>query len=133
MKVDYILPSLQPETLPELPTPGELMPSFRDQLRGQPVQLPVNWEQELRLDAKPFTGTYIGPPPRPHTLEIHDAESERARWRNMLYRHESALSTSGTSAGISTQQPVRAMLNLLLDMQDMEDEIVAQNVAVTRG
>lgn len=133
MRVDYTLPSIQPDTLPDLPTPGETGQTFRDQLRTPSVQLPVNWEQEMRLDARPFTGTYIGPPPRPHTMEVGDPEAERSRWRNLLYRHDGALDAAGNSAGAAAQQPVRAMLSLLLDMQDMEDSIVAQNVAVTRG
>ena len=132
MRVDYTLPSIQPDALPDLPVSTEgTGQSFREQLRAPAVQLPVNWEQEMRLDARPFTGTYIGPPPRPHTMEVNDPEAERSRWRNMLYRHDSTL--DGGTSGAASQHSVRAMLNLLLDMQDMEDAIVAQNMAVTRG
>lgn len=133
MRVDYTLPSIQPDALQDLPSTGETGQSFREQLRTPTVQLPVNWEQEMRLDARPFTGTYIGPPPRPHSMEVGDPEQERSRWRDMLSRHDSALNASSSSANEGSQQPVRSMLNLLLDMQDMEDSIVAQNVAVTRG
>ena len=132
MRVDYTLPSIQPGALPELPaTTVETGQSFREQLRTSTVNLPATWEQEMRLDARPFTGTYIGPPPRPHNMEVGDPESERLRWRNMLLRHDSSLDAA--SGDSESQQPVRAMLNLLLDMQDMEDSIMAQNVAVTRG
>ncbi len=134
MRVDYTLPSLQPAALPGLPAAEESGRSFKEQLRGpSPAELPVNWQQQMRLDARPFTGSYIGPPPRPHSLEIGDPEAERSRWRNLLYKHDSALDATSVSAGGAPQQSVRAMLNLLLDMQDMEDSIVAQNVAVTRG
>jgi hypothetical protein len=134
MRVDYTLPSIQPDALPDLATAtGETGQSFREQLRTPSVQLPVNWEQEMRLDARPFTGTYIGPPPRLHNMEVSDPEVERGRWRNMLARHDSALDPLNPASSEPSQQPVRSMLNLLLDMQDMEDSIVAQNVAVTRG
>jgi hypothetical protein len=134
VRVDYTLPSIQPDALPELPAGGEAGPSFREQLRaGQPVQLPVSWEEQLRLDARPFTGTYIGPPPRPHTMEMNDPERERERWRSMVYRHSTALDASAGSTTSAARQPVQAMLELLQDMQDMEDSIVSQNVAVTRG
>lgn len=134
MRVDYTLPALQPETLADMPTAGEAVPSFREQLRGTAVaQLPASWEQQLRLDVRPFTGTYIGPAPRPHTLELNDAETERSRWHNMLWRHSRALEGAGVPGTSTGRQPVRVMLEMLLDMQQMEDSIIAQGVAVTRG
>ena len=110
MRVDYTLPALQPETLAEMPATGETGPSFRDQLRRLTVQAPVGWQQQLRLDTRPFTGTYIGPPPRPQSLELKDPETERSRWRNMLQRHSMALASGRASA--STSQPVQRMPRL---------------------
>ncbi len=133
MRVDYTLPALQPGSLPELPTGQEPELSFRGQLRNVAVQLPATWEQQLRLDARPFSGTYIGPPPRPHTLELHDAETQRSRWRNMLWRHTPLGVASNESSTATRGQPVQTMLEMLLDMQQMEDSIVSQSVAVTRG
>jgi hypothetical protein len=133
MRVDYTLPSMQPDTLLESPTAGELGPSFRDQLHSSAlVALPQGWEQQFQLDARPFTSTYIGPPPRPHTLEVNDPETERSRWRNMLFKH-STVDGSADQASPSAHNPVRTMLNMLLDSQDMEDSIISQSVAVTRG
>jgi hypothetical protein len=133
MRVDYTLPALQPETFPEMPAAGEAGASFRDQLRSLTVQLPVGWEQQLRLDARPFTGTYIGPPPRPQTLELNDAEAQRSRWRSMLSRHSQTPVAAGNSGGSAGGQPVQTMLGMLLEMQQMEDSIVSRSVAVTRG
>ncbi|HVP50612.1 MAG TPA: hypothetical protein VMT05_00755 [Terriglobales bacterium] len=132
MRVDYTLPALQTETLPEMPVAGEAAPSFRDHLRSLTVQLPEGWEQQLRLDARPFTGTYIGPPPQPATLVRSDPETERSRWRSMLSRHSRtpAASQSDSSNG---RQPVQGMLEMLLEMQQMEDSIVSRSVGVTRG
>jgi len=130
MRVDYTLPALLPETFPDTPVTDETATSFRDQLRGLTVQLPVSWEQQLRLDARPFTGTYIGPPPRPQTLELNDAETQRSRWRSMLSRHSQTPLAAGSSAGT---QPVQGMLEMLLEMQQMEDSIVSRSVGVTRG
>ena len=134
MRVDYTLPALQLETVPEMPVAGEAAPlSFRDQLHSAAVQLPEGWEQQLRLDARPFTGTYIGPPPQPPTLTRSDPETARSRWRSMLSRHSrnmAAASQSGTSNG---RQPVQGMLEMLFAMQQMEDSIVSRSVGVTRG
>jgi len=130
MRVDYTLPALQPETFPDMPLTGETGASFREQLRSPAVQLPVSWEQQLRLDARPFTGTYIGPPPPPQTLEFGDAETQRVRWRNMLSRHSQSRATVGNSA---SQQPVQGMLAMLAEMQQMEDSIVSRSVGITRG
>lgn len=132
MRVDYTLPALQPGTLPDAPqTTQEGAPSFRDLVRGEVTPLPQTVEQQLRLDARPFTATYIGPPPRPSNLEIRDADTQRALWRNMLWRHSSTETEALNRPGAG--QPVQAMLGMLLDMQDLEDSIVAQSVAVTRG
>ncbi len=133
MRVDYTLPALQPETFPDMPVTEEAGASFRDQLRGLTVQLPESWEQQLRLDARPFTGTYIGPPPRPQTLELNDAETQRSRWRSMLSRHSQAPLAAGSSGSSAVRQPVQGMLEMLLEMQQMEDSIVSRSVGVTRG
>lgn len=133
MRVDYTLPALQPESLPDMPFAGETGASFRDQLRSPAVQLPVGWEQQLGLDARPFTGTYIGPPPPPQTLELGDAETQRSRWRSMLSRHSQSQVTAGPSGNSAARQPVEGMLSMLAEMQQMEDSIVSRSVGITRG
>jgi len=132
MRVDYTLPALQPESLSEPQSGQEMQPSFREQLRGLQAQLPLGWEQQLGLDARPFTSAYIGPPPQPPALTRSDPETERARWRSMLSRHESSetASQSGSSNG---RMPVQQMLQMLVEMQQMEDSIVSRSVGVTRG
>lgn len=133
MRVDYTLPALEPGSLPELPAGPEKELVFRGQLRGLTVELPVSWEQQLKLDARPFTGTYIGPPPRPQTLELNDVETQRSRWRNMLWRHMPTHGAPGQMGSSTGGQPVQNMLEMLWEMQQMEDSIVSQSVAVTRG
>ena len=138
MRVDYTLPALQPGTVLELPegteaAEGGRSPSFREQLQGVSVPLPVSVEQQLRLDARPGGATLIGPPPRPRTLELNDAETERARWRNMLFRHSQGLAPGGSPATSGSRQSVQTMLDMLLDMQNLEDSIMYRNAAVTRG
>jgi hypothetical protein len=134
MRVDYTMPALQPATFVDTPTTGEGgAPSFRDQLRGVASQIPVSWEQQLRLDARPYTGTFIGPPPRPRSLDLRDAETERSHWRNMVWRHGQASDASGSQPSSSSHSPVHVMLDMLRDMQQMEDSIVSQSAALTRG
>jgi hypothetical protein len=132
MRVDYTLPTLQPAISPDVSSaPTEVTPSFRDYLRLDSVPLPSNWEQQLHLTERPFTASYIGPPPRPRIFEISDAETERVRWRSMLWRHTPPPGGPSSSEGGSIA--LRAMMNMLQQMQDMEDSIVAKSVAVTRG
>jgi len=132
MRVDYTLPALQPESMPEMQSGQEVQPSFREQLRGLQAQLPVGWEQQLGLDAQPFTSTYISPPPQPPTLVRSDPETERARWRSMLTKHNASQQPDRSSSR-NGQLPVQQMLQLLLEMQQMEDSIVSRSVGVTRG
>jgi hypothetical protein len=134
MRVDYTLPSLQPGTLDT--TAGlstDAKPSFRSRLASKATVQSATWDQQLRLDARPFTGSYIGPPPRPNNIELKDAETERFHWRNMLSRHGQAPAASAGSTHAMGNQAVQGMLQMLLDMQHAEDAIVARNAAVTRG
>jgi hypothetical protein len=136
MRVDYTLPAMQVGTPPELPdAPADLETglSFREQLRTPGAPISIGWEQHLRLDARPFTGTYIGPPPRPHTLQLFDAETERTRWQSMLWRHSQRPDPVTAPSLSSAREPVHIMLEMLLQMQELEDLIVAQQTAVTRG
>ena len=132
MRVDYTLPALQPDTIPDMPTAQETGLPFREQLRRPAAQMPPSCEQQLRLDVRPFTATYIGPPPRPPALQLSDAETERLRWHNMVTRHATPADAGGPD-GSGGGESVHTMLAMLLDMQHMEDSIVAQQVALTRG
>jgi hypothetical protein len=131
MRVDYTLPSLEPGKLPELPASVETGVSFQEQLRGPVTDVPVSWQRELNLDARPPDATYLEPPPRPNTLEIRDAESERTRWRSMLTKHDKL--AASPPSGSNSHPAVRVMLDMLMDMQQTEDSIVSQNSSVTRG
>jgi hypothetical protein len=132
MRVDYTLPSLEPEKLPELPASVETGVSFRDQLLGTPSDLNVNWQEGLNLDVRPPDATYLEPPTRPKTMDIRDPGTERKRWRGMLTRHSNAMA-SASPQGTNDQHPVRVMLDMLTDMQQTEDSIVSQNAALSRG
>jgi hypothetical protein len=132
MRVDYTLPSIQPENLPELPGSVETGISFRDQLRGPSTDITVGWQQQFHLDQRPPDATYLDPLPRPSTMDVRDPETQRTRWRSMLTRHDKMLA-SDSSLDSSDRHAVRVMLDMLLDMQQTEDSIVSQNAAVTRG
>jgi hypothetical protein len=133
MRVDYTLPALQPWAPAETPEiSAEGGSSFQDLVRGGAAELPQTVDALLRLDVRPFTGTYVGPPPRPPVLAAHDAESQRQQWYGMLHRH-----SGGTGMGTRTHggrgQSVQNMMEMLRDMQDMEDSIVSQAVGLSRG
>jgi|SRR5215831_2008080 len=129
MRVDYTLPALQPAALPEPAGTGEaLAPSFRAQLKGARVQLPEGWAHVLRLDARPFSASSIGPPPRPHTIALSDAESERFRWQNLILRH----ADSPYAAAQPEAHAIGRMMDLLQQMQRMEDGLMARCAVETR-
>ncbi|HEX3821587.1 MAG TPA: hypothetical protein VHW45_14730 [Candidatus Sulfotelmatobacter sp.] len=134
MRVDYTLPSIEPERTPELPESPETQTAitFRDQLRGPSTDVPVSWQQQMHLDTRPPDAAHLDPPQRPQTMEIRDAETEGKRWRSMLSRQDKSLA-SANFADSSQKQSVRVMLDMLLDMQHAGDAISAQNAAVTRG
>jgi hypothetical protein len=132
MRVEYTLPALQPWTAPDTPElneQGEV--SFRQLIQGEAAVAVPSVNEQLGLEARPFTGTYMGPPPRPRTLEVQHAESERHRWHSMIRRHSE---TGGMTTRFGGRgQPVHNMLEMLREMQQMEDAIVSQTVALTRG
>jgi hypothetical protein len=133
MRIDYTLPALQPGALLDAEQLQEGRPSFRERLRGAPVQFPIGVEHVLRLDAAPLNAGSIGPPPRPPSLETSDANSERVRWRNMLVSHVQSVRTPGTQLDARGTQAVHAMLSMLLQTLHMEDVIASRSAAVTRG
>ena len=133
MRVNYTLPELEPGSFRELSSGTEQSLTFREQLRGLALPLPRSWEHALRLETRPFTATYINPPTRPANIEVQDAEAERSRWRNMLVRQTRMSDASMPQLTSRGRQPVQLMLEMLQGMQDMEDAIVAQGVALTRG
>jgi hypothetical protein len=133
MRVDYTLPSLVPENLPELPGSVETPVTFRDQLSGgAATDMTVSWQQQFHLDSRPPDATHIGPPPRPTSLDLRDIDTERSRWRSMLAKHDRTTSSSSFQ-NANDGHSVRVMLDMLLDMQGTEDSIVSQNAALTRG
>ena len=131
MRVEYSLPSLQLDKLPEPATQEEGAISFREQLQGLAGEMPMDWQQEMRVDSRPLDATFLDPPSRPSTMEIRDPQNERSRWRSMLTRHRKP--TAGASGNGSNGQSVQVMLDMLLDMQQAEDSIVSQSSALTRG
>ena len=133
MRVDYTLPSLQPWAPAETPEiSGEGGRSFQGLIAGETATMPQGVDELLRLDARPYTGTYVGPPPRPPVLEMHDAEAQRRQWYGMLHRH-SGNAGMGTRTNPGRSQSVQSMMEMLREMQDMEDSIVSQSVALSRG
>jgi hypothetical protein len=133
MRVDYVLPALQPDVLSDLPTVQGPKVAFRDQLKNTVVELPTAWQTELGLDAVPEGGNHIGPPPRSNTLELGDMETQRLRYRNLLTQHSAKLLSPDKADLPAEWQPVQVMLKMLTDMQAMEDEVTSRNVALTRG
>lgn len=133
MRVDYTLPALQPGTMSDFAITEEKRPTFRDQLMGATAQAPVSWEQQLRLDVRPYTATYLAPPRPPKTLDLNDPETQRSRWRGMLGRHSGNAGAASYSAPVGQAQSIQTMLDMLQDMQQMEDAIVSQSVSLTRG
>jgi len=137
VRVDYVLPAIQLAIGNESPASPEIVPSFREQVHQQVslerTSMPRGWEQQLRLDARPFTATYIGPPPRPQTLALDNSQTERIRWRNLVSTHGADMDSYSGPTSYRSEAAIQTMIEMLRQMQAMEDSIVAKQVAVTRG
>jgi hypothetical protein len=96
--------------------------SFSSRLQRLKHSEAPGWKAVLRLDRSLADAGTIDPPPRPETLELNDAASERRCLRNLINRD------SDTS-----DSRVTAMLGLLREYQTMEDSIVARYLAETQG
>ncbi len=134
MRVQYTLPGMQPSQTAQI-TPGEpSAASFKSRLRRLSTSIPLNWKQTLRLNQPPLSATLIGPPPKPATLELKDAASQRLRWRNLLERQSRsfvALDAEQTTTG--EMRSVQRMLSLLLHYQKLEDSVISRHLTESRG
>ena len=134
MRVHYTLPGMQPSRSTQAVTSQEITPSFKSRLRRLSTSLPLSWKRMLRLDQPTFNATLFGPPPRPPTLELKDAASERLRWRNLLERQSrSFVGLKAESQSVQELRSVQRMLNLLLNYQRMEDAVIARHLTDSRG
>ena len=135
MRIDYTLPGLDFGTPPSLPESTEIQPvrSFRDELRGPAPEARTSWRQTMGLESRPLDATFIGPPPKPRSLELGDASSERVRWRRILSQHSAELAVPSNAEGAHARQSVQMMLDMLQSIQDSEDSLVSMNASVTRG
>jgi hypothetical protein len=133
MRIDYLLPAMDAGIPPDSPGTEEPGLSFRDQLHRPTVDVPVSWEHELHLHDRPFTAAYMAPPPRPKSLQMEAVEVERVRWRNMLSRHSGMGENSAKLVTSTSQRSVEVMLEMLREMQEIEDGMMAESVSLTRG
>jgi hypothetical protein len=123
MRIQYTLPRMQLAELNEESL--EAGPStFRSRLRRLARTIPMSWKQILRLDEPSYSAWTIGPPPRPDSLEVKDAASERARWRNFL---------SQQPLVSNNESDFERMIGLLRAYQNMEDRVVSRYLAATQG
>jgi hypothetical protein len=123
MRIQYTLPRMQLAELNEESL--EAGPStFRSRLRRLARTIPMSWKQILRLDEPSYSAWTIGPPPRPDSLEVKDAASERARWRNFL---------SQQPLVSNNESDFERMIGLLRAYQNMEDRVVSRHLADTQG
>lgn len=123
MRIQYTLPPMQLAELNEESL--EAGPStFRSRLRRLARTIPMSWKQILRLDEPSYSAWTIGPPPRPDSLEVKDAASERARWRNFLSRQPLVS---------NNESDFERMIGLLRAYQNMEDRVVSRHLADTQG
>lgn len=121
MKIQYTLPGLDfRRSGPE--TSEAQSASFSSRLRRLKQSDSPGWREVLRLNRGVDGAGTIGPPPKPGTLTVDDAATERLRWRSLIFRDP------GTA-----DRRVSRMLDLLRDHQAMEDAIVARHLAETRG
>ena len=123
MRIQYTLPKMQPFGVDREPAESGPGP-FRNRLRRISGKPAVNWKQILRLTEPSYTAAAIGPPPKPLSIEVKDAASERLRWRNLI---------AGEAPDSANGPEVQRMLALLRAHQSMEDRVVSRYLAAARG
>src|SRR5215469_16151238 len=132
MRVTYTLPGFLPaEATPAEPARTGDGP-FRARLNFVPAPRWADWKSLLGLDQAPVNASAIGPPPRPASLEVQDAATQRRRWRQMLDRQVNVAEDSScdlNSAGGCNSRDIQRMLTLLMRFREVEDEIAARHLA----
>lgn len=136
MRVNYTLPGLQPQVhnlsgAAAAKAASSARASFREHVRRLSAALPVFWKELLRLDKPPMQAGYVGPPPRPASLDIHHSAAERIRWRSMLDRRAQEF-TENPPPG-QDGASIERMLALLMRLQELEDGVVSRHLSETQG
>ena len=136
MRIEYTLPSLIPLPTPATTAPAEEFPgAFTNTMRRVKTPPCSNWRQLLRLDRPECGAMAFGPPTKPPGLDMRDAASERARWRNLLDKSSDSL-LSGAGSGNADPQALESigrMVQLLMVFQRQESGISARSLNETRG
>jgi hypothetical protein len=113
MKVQYTIPGWAP--VPSFRA-GESS-AFETRLRESAASMPTSSREILGLNGPGPGEIVLGPPQRPATLAYCDLDEERRIWHGLLQRH----------AGPA------AMMALLGEIQEAEDEISARALVDSRG
>ncbi len=128
MRVEYTIPGWDPGARARAggaPAPAES--GFHGRLRKMNRGVPPTAHRLLRLDRPAVTAATLGPPPRPASLEIGDAVSERQVWHGMLGRLNSAGEGQDARAlPEKSHHAVERMMGLLVRYQELQDDVVAR-------
>ena len=124
MKVQYVIPGILTPQKGQALLNIEEVSSFRSRLQ-QLMSRPLRrWKELLQLDAAPKGIEWIPAPPQPEGLALHDSESLRQQWRELLRRH--ALKPPGLAhAGSKSEPKLQQMLALLVRYHVLEQELAA--------
>ena len=135
MRVEYTIQGMQPPVDPRIVRAsnagGPYGATFGERLRRMSANFGINWRQTLRLDQPPPGPTTLGPPPKPGTIEAREPADLRMQWRRLVDRSRQSL--AGDTAGGPASPKVQRMQVLLVQMQSMEDGVLARCLTATRG
>ena len=136
MRVEYTIQGMQPSVDPRMVRAsnagGPYGATFGERLRRMSANFQLNWRQTLRLDQAPPGPMTLGPPPKPGTIESREPSELRMQWRRLVDRSRQSLAGGDTLAG-SGSPKVQRMQALLVQMQTMEDGVLARCLTATRG
>jgi hypothetical protein len=124
MKVNYTLPGLLPEAVPQSSgESGAHTEPFGAHLQRMRTPERTDWRSVLHLNAAPAGSAGIGPPPAQHSASASDGASERGWWRAALDRH------TRQASGSPVPSSVHDMIALLTRAQRLENEVFARHFA----
>lgn len=128
-------PPVSPQAVKAANAGGPYGPNFKERLRQFSANFQLSWRQVLRLDQMPAGPTNIGPPPKPVNLESRDPANARLQWRRLVDRNSQQLLSAPSTDGptTATSSKVQRMQALLVQMQQMEDGVIARSLTATRG
>ena len=132
MRIEYKIPGWEPQPRQSASEIGASPSPFRTRMSELNAVIPKDWRELLRLNVAPRPQLEIGPPQKPASLRGKDEGEIRSIWYGMLARQKKAYSQRFLEMTPDDQR-TRAMLEILLQQQQMEERAKTKSIAASEG